>query len=870
MNIKSQTLYNCFLALLIQSAMVFATLNTKAQTAFTAGDIVVLMVGDGHTATLTSIAYGEFVQELNTSGSLVQVLSVPSTTAGARSVESGSASSDGDLVTSADGRFITFTGYDAPVNTAGIVAASGYNRIIGMYDNSATASFPASYSSSSTAPKGFYIGSNFRSAVTNDGTGFWTAGSGTNGGIVYIPSGTTSATTSTSGVIQLNTTYTNTRTVEIFNNQLYGNASSTYVNPFTIGSGLPASTSQSFTSLGCSNSTNGYSFVMFDRNRDGTPDLIYIADFTNGLVKYYLNSSNVWTAAGKIAGVLTGITGYLNCSNQPVLFMTQGTTGTTANKIYKYTDVGSSNSATITGGSLTTIRTATSGLTYRGIAMAPTLGDLTVAANTNAAGNYRRIIINSGTLTLTGNVKVSDSVYVASGATLDCGSYILSGQSFVLAAGAKLKIGDPNGITAASSSGNIQTSCRVYNSAATYVYEGAAAQVTGDGLPLTVNNLIINNTSTGVTLSDSVYVSVQLNLTSGVLYSDTTNMVIMGTNSSTINASNSSYVDGPVKKYGNFAFTFPVGSNGYYAPISMSGPSLSTDNFRAQYFNYSADNDGYNVTSIASTIDHVSGCEYWILNRTGGTSSAFVTLSWDSPRSCGVTSLSDLIVAKWDGAVWRDYGQSTYTGNFTAGTVISSSAIPSFSPFTLGSGTPDNPLPIELLTFDANYNGTDVNLNWVTASEKNNDYFSIERSADGVNFNSIAKIKGAGNTSFRINYSDIDKNPLEGISYYRLKQTDFNGNYTYSDIRPITIVKSFSVIKVYPIPTDNAINIELSEKTDMPITIKLTNILGELVYESTQMVDKNISIDVTKLPAAVYFINLSSENYSYKTKVVKQ
>ena len=56
----------------------------------------------------------------------------------------------------------------------------------------------------------------------------------------------------------------------------------------------------------------------------------------------------------------------------------------------------------------------------------------------------------------------------------------------------------------------------------------------------------------------------------------------------------------------------------------------------------------------------------------------------------------------------------------------------------------------------------------------------------------------------------------------------------------------------------------------MPITIKLTNILGELVYESTQMVDKNISIDLTKLPAAVYFINLSSENYSYKTKVVKQ
>ncbi len=876
---------------------------------FTAGNIVVLEVGDGATVNMTGgNSYKEQLVELPASGTApvaaISTVIIPSTTGSGRnhrSVESASATSDGDLNLSGNGLYLTFTGYDTAAGITTLVGGSNINRIIGMVNNAKTVSFPASISSNTT--NGLYQGNNIRAAITNDGTGFWTAGTGTNGGIYYITSG--SYNTTSAGAVQLNSGLTNARTVKIFNSQLYGNAwSSPYLYPFKIGSGLPVTSSQTYTSLGLSSTDDSYSFVMFDRNRDGTPDLLYVTDNgtgtnTAGLYKYYWSGS-AWTYSSRLftGTALFGVTGYLDCSNNPVLFMTIASTGVSTgttsgiyyNAIYTYTDNSTTNSSTMSGAP-TVLEYLNSGAgqkgwIYKGVALAPTKGDLTITSNTTTSGSYRKVMVNSGTLTLNGNLAIADSIYIASGATLDCSTFIVTGRSFVLAAGATLKIGDPYGITTSgttASSGNIRTSCRTFSTSANYVYEGTTAQLTGNALT-TSNNLTINNTATfsggGVTLNnDSINISGQLILTAGVLYSSPY-MVKMLAGSSVSGVSNSSYVDGQVKKYGNTAFIFPVGNAdtsgtfGYYAPISMTAPSLSTDNFTAQYF-FTDPDPNYNSASKASTIDHISGCEYWILNRTGGSSNAFVTLSWStnasySSRSCGVTSLSDLVVAKWDGAVWRDYGQGSYTGNFNTGTVISASAIPSFSPFTLASGTPDNPLPIELLTFNANYNGTDVNLNWATASEKNNDYFNIERSADGVNFNSIARIKGAGNTSFTINYSDIDKNPLEGISYYRLKQTDFNGNYTYSDIRPITIIKSFSVIKVYPIPTDNVINIELNEKMNFPITIKITNILGELVYESTQIADKNISIDVTKLPASVYFVDLNSENYSYKTKVVKQ
>ena len=856
--------------------------SVSAQT-YTAGNIVALEIGNGAAGNpnLGGVAYTEVIVEFKPAGGAAQSATVvPFTTAGARCTD-GTQASDGDLNLSGDGRFITFTGYDVVAGAALSVGTANVNRMITMVNNARTVTFPAYYSS--VSPNGCYQTNNIRAAVTNDGTSFWAAGSGTNGGVNNIPSGLVAGTTA-NGVAAINVT--STRTVKIFNNQLYGNANSgADLNPFAIGSGMPSAGPQAFALLGASGSINGYSFVLFDRDRNGSPDLLYVADANGGsagLYKYYLNGAT-WAYAGRLltGTSLFGVTGYLDCSNNPVLYMTTLENGTNTsgavNKIYTYTDASATNSSAFAGVA-TVFESAGTGYIYKGIAMAPTQGDLTVGASINAAGSYRRIIVNSGTLTLTANISVSDSIYVANGATLDCGAFTVSGRSFVLGAGGTLKIGDPNGITASAPSGNIQTSCRNYNSLGNYVYEGAAAQVTGDGLPYTIHNLTMNNSSTGVTLTDSVFITNLFTLTLGVLYtSDTTLLIIGPSPAAAAGGSNTTYVDGPMKKMGNTSFVFRLGNNGYYATLNMSAPPVITDNFIAQYFNTSPD-PTYSISSIAPSIDHVSNCEYWSFYNSGGSSTVNVTLSWNTPRSCGITALTDLLVAQWDGAVWQDMGRLATIGNTVAGAVISATQPPSFSPtmpFTLGSISGNNPLPIELLTFDAVYNGTDVTINWTTASEKNNDYFNIERSADAADFTSIAKVNGAGNSTSTISYADADKSPLAGISYYRLKQTDYDGNTSYSDIRTVNIAGT-AKYTVFPNPASDEITVSAYSNSNasakLITTIKVYNTLGEVVINnpSENATSPSSILNIQQLPSGIYYIELNNEDGPYRTMFIKK
>ena len=466
-----------------------------------------MQIGDGGVNPLTSKAYAEYVVEVNPNTSVVQNVVIPNSTAGSRSVESGSASSDADLNTSGDGKLITFAGYDAAAGTASVASATNINRVICQINNAATITFPSSYSGS-IATK-VYSGNNIRSAVTFDGTGFWTAGNSntTTGGIYYIPSGTLNATTS-APVVKINSTLTNARIVKIFNNQLYGNASSgSFLDPFTVGTGLPVTTGQTLTVLsGLPNNADSYSFSMFDRDNDGVLDLLYLADYgtgtlgSGGLRKYYLSGST-WTAAGLLTGNITGLAGYLDCNNNPIVYFSTIDPGNSGNpnEVYSYNDV-TSNSTAISG----SISTPTcslfmptqTGYVYRGIAMAPNNGSFTWSAgSTNLSGAYKSIIITGGIVTLTGNISASDSIYIGSGATLICGTRLIKGKKFVLASGATIKIGSTTGITASSPSGNVQTICRSYSSGANYEYNGVAAQATGNGLPSSVYSFTINNFS---------------------------------------------------------------------------------------------------------------------------------------------------------------------------------------------------------------------------------------------------------------------------------------------------------------------------------------------------------------------------------------
>lgn len=255
------------------------------------------------------------------------------------------------------------------------------------------------------------------------------------------------------------------------------------------------------------------------------------------------------------------------------------------------------------------------------------------------------------------------------------------------------------------------------------------------------------------------------------------------------NASNSSFVHGIMRKQGNTPFRFPVGKGHVMRPIALIGAFGSSNtvinHYTAEYID--ADPQLTFGTAINAPLDHISQCEYWDLRRTGGATTATVQLTWSDPTSCGVDQPLTLSVVRWDpiGSAWMDRGNSDVIITGPSGSVDSQNAENTFGYWTLGSVSNFNPLPIELLEFRARPNQAEVDLHWSTASERNNAYFTVERSDDAVHFSPVLQLEGRGDSQSRTDYEAVDPAPLPGWSYYRLRQTDHDGSSTWSSMVPV-------------------------------------------------------------------------------------
>ena len=145
-----------------------------------------------------------------------------------------------------------------------------------------------------------------------------------------------------------------------------------------------------------------------------------------------------------------------------------------------------------------------------------------------------------------------------------------------------------------------------------------------------------------------------------------------------------------------------------------------------------------------------------------------------------------------------------------------------------------DPLPVELIGFYGQKIEDIVELTWVTAIEKNNDFFTIERSADGKVFTEIAEVKGKGNTDIKQFYSSLDHEPLNGISYYRLKQTDFDGSFSYSKTIAISIEVDPELL-AFPNPTSGEIKLSIDGLTsDEPVHFSVVDALGRIIMQFTE------------------------------------
>ena len=162
--------------------------------------------------------------------------------------------------------------------------------------------------------------------------------------------------------------------------------------------------------------------------------------------------------------------------------------------------------------------------------------------------------------------------------------------------------------------------------------------------------------------------------------------------------------------------------------------------------------------------------------------------------------------------------------------------------------------PIELLGFTAMANGDQVDLNWKTASETNNDYFTIEKSQYGMDWTFVGELKGAGNSNSMLMYDLMDYEPFSGLSYYRLKQTDFDGAFSYSEVRSVRFVLG-STIVLYPNPTNGRIVIE-ADKDELK-KIQVYNSIGKDVTKLVSInsiSDGKKELDLSTLASGLYII----------------
>ncbi len=161
---------------------------------------------------------------------------------------------------------------------------------------------------------------------------------------------------------------------------------------------------------------------------------------------------------------------------------------------------------------------------------------------------------------------------------------------------------------------------------------------------------------------------------------------------------------------------------------------------------------------------------------------------------------------------------------------FSVSGLTNFSDFTLGGAHLVNPLPIELLSFAATYQNGTVQLRWSTGSEINNNYFTIERSRDAVNAEIIGFVNGAGNSLRTLHYRFIDHKPLGGISYYRLKQTDFDGSFEYSNWVAVHAPGEDDSLQVQAISQPHGLVLRIFTPSERPVQIQLSDIFGRIIH----------------------------------------
>lgn len=483
------------------------------------------------------------------------------------------------------------------------------------------------------------------------------------------------------------------------------------------------------------------------------------------------------------------------------------------------------------------------------------------------------------------NLHAGGSFTLKSGSTFTINDESITGQTGVqtvtIESGARLICGDADGFSGGtgSTATSIRSDIEMINlhAGSTVVYARATPQVFSSRADY--SNVVIAGGGEKI-LNGPVVIGGMMELTNGIVTTTSVNLLTLTASASCPAGGNAqSFVNGPMKKTGNSAFTFPVGKKevngafgGGFRFVGISAPSQVTDAFTAEFITGSATALGPISSAAASAgLTRVSRCEYWIVDRTSGSSSVNVTLSWNTRSNCNVSyvsSLPDLAIAHFNRMTnaWDTFGANSWTGNVASGTITWNN-VSTFSPFALASTDfLENLLPLHFLNFQAKPRTTDILTFWSVKNNNELAYFELEKSSNSHTFQSLGRISVKSGDS-EMNYSQPDKTPGQGWNYYRLRTIDKQGKELLSPVVKIWFGAS-QQISISPNPANHKIVINFSEPSSIS-QIEIVNISGQVLKRITA-IQFNHQITISHWQAGMYYVRISGKNGLTLKSFIKQ
>ncbi len=267
---------------------------------------------------------------------------------------------------------------------------------------------------------------------------------------------------------------------------------------------------------------------------------------------------------------------------------------------------------------------------------------------------------------------------------------------------------------------------------------------------------------------------------------------------------------------------------------------------------------------------------YWVINVSGGSGYTYdITLYYDDALLGTIATEANMVVAKKATGTAGTWGLRSTTINTTSNT-LTVSGLTSFSEFAGSENA--TPLPVEWLSFTGKNVLDNVELNWTTASEKNNKEFVVERSSDMLNFETAGVIKGKGNSNTPSDYRFTDVKPFNEVStlYYRIKQVDFNGDFEYSSVIAVSkdkVGNGVTIETINPNPFTQQLHVTLNHVSEGNVTIAVYDMSGKVLYTHTQITGSGKLVidlnELSSLPEGVYLLSVTNGNETIRQKLVK-